>query len=52
MHSTTIVQNKIINIICSCPFFIWLVFIGQGLDFRRILTCETESSTAHEFVVC
>ena len=28
MHRTTIVQNKIINIICSCLFFCPLIFIG------------------------
>ena len=28
MHRTTIVQKKIICSICSCPFFVWLIFIG------------------------
>ena len=28
MHRTTIVQNKIISIICSCFFFVRLIFIG------------------------
>ena len=28
MHRTTIVQNKIISIICSCLFFVRLIFIG------------------------
>ena len=28
MYRTTIVQNKIISIICSCLFFVRLIFIG------------------------
>ena len=28
MHRTIIVQNKIISIICSCLFFVRLIFIG------------------------
>ena len=28
LHRTTIVQNKIINSICSCLFFVTLICIG------------------------
>ena len=36
MHRTTIVQNKIINSICPCNFFLWLIFIGLVRLGRQI----------------
>ena len=62
MHRT-IVQNKIITIICSCLFFVWLIFIGlvQGRcsqvgltqnNFNHLILSQKEIKKTHSIQNC